>query len=99
MLVEDDLAVELAASLIRQGKRIALLAFSDKRPLLDGLTWLAASTGVAAYAHELYANLRTLDAAGCDAILVERPPQGPEWAAVNDRLARAAAGTPAPEEI
>lgn len=99
MLVEDDLAVELAASLIRQGKRIALLALSDKRPLVEGLTWLAASTGVAAYAHELYANLRTLDAAGCDAILVERPPQGPEWAAVNDRLARAAAGTPAPEEI
>ena len=46
MLVEDDLAVELAASLIRQGKRIALLAFSDKRPLVEGLTWLAASTGL-----------------------------------------------------
>jgi L-threonylcarbamoyladenylate synthase len=99
ILVEEDLAMELAASLVRQGKRVALLAFSDKRPLLDGLTWLAASPGVAAYAHELYANLRALDEAGCDAILVERPPQSAEWAAVNDRLNRAAAGGVAPEGI
>ena len=99
MLVEEGLSVELAAGLVRQGKRVALLAFSDKRRLVEGLTWLAASPGVAAYAHELYANLRALDEAGCDAILVERPPQGPEWAAINDRLARAAAGAPASEEI
>src|SRR4030095_5137854 len=34
ILVEEDLAMELASSLVRQGKRVALLAFSDKRPLL-----------------------------------------------------------------
>src|SRR5262245_23910257 len=98
MLVEEDLAMELAASLVRQGRRVAVLAFSDKRPLVEGLTWLAASPGVAAYAHELYANLRALDDAGCDTILVERPPQGVEWTAVNDRLRRAAGGAPAAEE-
>ncbi|HWP89357.1 MAG TPA: Sua5 family C-terminal domain-containing protein, partial [Burkholderiales bacterium] len=55
-----------------------------------------APADVHVYAHDLYANLRTLDAAGCDALLVEQLPQGPEWAAVNDRLLRAAAGARPP---
>ncbi|HXF65220.1 MAG TPA: Sua5 family C-terminal domain-containing protein, partial [Burkholderiales bacterium] len=60
-------------------------------------TWLAAPGDAAGYAHALYANLRRLDEAGCDAIVVEKPPHEPEWAAVNDRLARAAAGAPVPD--
>ena len=58
---------------------------------MDGVTWVAAPREAGGYAHALYANLRALDDAGCDAILVERPPQTAEWAAINDRLARAAA--------
>lgn len=98
-LVEGDLARELAASLTRQGKRVAILARSAGRPLLQGLEWAAAPRDAAGYAHALYANLRRLDEAGCDAIIVEQPPQSPEWAAINDRLARAAAGAPATDEI
>ncbi len=98
-LMEGDLALELAASLARQGKRAAVLAFSVERPLTPGLEWLAAPRDAAGYAHALYANLRRLDEAGCDVIIVERPPQAPEWAAINDRLARAAAGSPAPDDI
>jgi L-threonylcarbamoyladenylate synthase len=45
----------------------------------------------AAVARMLYAALRDLDAAGLDLILVQRPPQGPEWAGVRDRLERATA--------
>ena len=45
----------------------------------------------AAYAHELYDNLHRLDAFGADVILIECPPTSPDWAAVNDRLGRAAA--------
>jgi L-threonylcarbamoyladenylate synthase len=45
----------------------------------------------AALAHELFAVLRDLDAAGVVAIWVERPPPGPEWDGVRDRLQRAAA--------
>jgi L-threonylcarbamoyladenylate synthase len=60
---------------------------------LTGLTWVAASRGAAGYAHDLYANLRALDVAGCNAILVEQPPLEAEWAAVLDRLMRAAAGS------
>ena len=96
-LVESDLALELAASLVRQGRRVAVLACSVGRPLLQGLEWAAAPRDAAGYAHALYANLRSLDDAGCDAIIVERPPQAPEWAAINDRLARAATGSSVPD--
>jgi L-threonylcarbamoyladenylate synthase len=42
-----------------------------------------------AYARRLYAALRELDSAGCERILVETPPEAPEWNAVQDRLRRA----------
>ncbi len=45
----------------------------------------------AAVAHELFAVLRDFDAAGASAIWVERPPPGPDWDGVRDRLQRAAA--------
>ena len=44
------------------------------------------------FAHDLYAALRDMDHAGVDLIVVEALPQGAEWAAVADRLRRAAAG-------
>ncbi len=93
MVMEGDLLLELATSLARQGKRAAVLARGGLQPMLSGLTWISAPHDAAAYAHDLYANLRVLDTAGCDAILVEKLPQQPEWAAVNDRLGRAAAGS------
>lgn len=43
------------------------------------------------YANILYANLRQLDKAGADYIVIEEPQNEPEWAAINDRLRRAAA--------
>ena len=96
MVMEGDLLLELAASLTGHGKRVAVLARSAAQPLLSGLTWIAAPHDARAYAHDLYANLRALDAAACDAILVEKPPPQPEWAAVNDRIDRAAAGSRPP---
>jgi L-threonylcarbamoyladenylate synthase len=44
----------------------------------------------AGYARSLYASLHQLDAAGVELILIERPPAGGEWAAIRDRLERAA---------
>lgn len=44
----------------------------------------------AEYARLLYARLHALDAANHDWIAVELPPTAPEWAAVHDRLQRAA---------
>lgn len=92
-LAECNLALELAASLARQGKRVAVLARATVRPLQPGIEWHTAPQDAAGYAHALYSSLRRLDETGCDAIVVEKPPQAPEWAAVNDRLARAAAGS------
>ena len=67
--------------------RIAVLAFSRPDERVD--YWLRMPRDPAAYAQRLYAALRELDAAGCEAILVEAPPQAAEWAAVLDRLRRA----------
>jgi L-threonylcarbamoyladenylate synthase len=93
MLMEADLVAELARSLTRQGKRVAALARTSLRPLIDNMVWIAAPADAAGYAHDLYANLRALDHAGCDAILVEQPPEDAEWIAIRDRLNRAAAGS------
>ena len=93
LLLESDLLLELAATLAKQGKRVAVLARSALQPLLDGIVWIAAPADAVGYAHDLYANLRALDAAGCEAILVEQPPKDLAWSAVNDRLLRAAAGS------
>lgn len=97
ILVEFDLLMELAATLTRVGRRVAALAMSEGRPVHEGLVWIEAPRDAAAYAHALYSNLRELDQSGCDTIIVEKPPQTPEWAAIYDRLLRASAGFPARE--
>jgi L-threonylcarbamoyladenylate synthase len=88
-----DLLIEFAASLARQGRRVAALARTARQPVIGNVVWIAAPQDAAGYAHALYANLRELDRAGCDAILVEQPPDNAEWLAVRDRLQRAAAGS------
>ena len=72
-------------SLLRAG--VAVLAFSRPDERVD--YWIRMPRDPEAYAQRLYAALRELDGAGCQAILVEAPPQGPEWVAVGDRLRRA----------
>ena len=52
-------------------------------------TWFDAPPDSAGYAHQLYANLRALDARQADEIWIETPPDGPDWTAINDRLRRA----------
>ena len=96
-VMEADLLVELAASLARQGQRVAVLARSARQPLISGLTWIGAPCDAAGYAHDLYANLRRLDEAQCDAILVEAPPLDGSWAAIRDRLRRASTPGASPE--
>ena len=97
LIAEADLLIELAATMTRQGHAVAVLARSSLRPMLERVTWIAAPADAAGYAHDLYANLRMMDAAGCSAILVEQPPLAPQWAAVHDRLMRAAAGSAPPD--
>lgn len=44
-----------------------------------------------AYARAIYGELHRCDEAGAELIIVETPPDGPVWAAISDRLRRAAA--------
>jgi L-threonylcarbamoyladenylate synthase len=66
---------------------VAVLAFSRPDERVD--YWLRMPRDPQAYAQRLYAALRELDTAECGRILVEAPPDSPEWRAVRDRLERA----------
>ena len=72
---------------------VAVLA-RHARPQRSAATlWMTAPLDAAEYARLLYAGLRQIDDSGCAAILVETPPDTPDWSAVRDRLMRAAAGS------
>ncbi len=79
-----------AASLSEGGRRVAVLA--QRLPLRAHkyVTWINAGRRPEQYGHDLYANLRTLDKAGCQQILVQDVPEGERWDAIRDRLLRAA---------
>jgi L-threonylcarbamoyladenylate synthase len=79
-----------AAALSEGGKRIAVLA--QRLPLKSHkyVTWVNAGRRPDQFGHDLYANLRTLDKAGCQKILVQDVPQDERWDAIRDRLTRAA---------
>ena len=78
---------ELDRQIAKLGDKVAVLAFSRPDERVD--YWLRMPREPHAYAQRLYAALRELDTAHCDAILVESPPDTPEWTAVLDRLRRA----------
>jgi L-threonylcarbamoyladenylate synthase len=79
---------DLDKEIARLGAKVAVLAFSRPDERVD--YWLRMPRDPQAYAQKLYGALRELDTAACDEILVEAPPETPEWAAVRDRLTRAA---------
>jgi L-threonylcarbamoyladenylate synthase len=78
---------ELDREIAKLGNKVAVLAFSRPDERVD--FWLRVPREPQAFAQRLYAALRELDGAGCEAILIESPPDAPEWAAVLDRLRRA----------
>lgn len=69
--------------------RLGVLARRPNPDSAERGTWVQAPVDAANYAHDLYANLRKLDAAGCSRLLVETVPASAEWLAVRDRLSRA----------
>ena len=78
---------ELDQQIARLKDKVAVLAFSRPDERVD--FWLRMPRDPAAYAQKLYAALRELDTARCEMILIEAPPEAPEWAGVRDRLVRA----------
>ena len=84
-----DAAVKKAIS---GGDRVAV--WSVKRPRARGsgsISWLARPVCAEDVERDLYRVMRELDAGSEDIILIESPPDDDAWAAVNDRLQRAAA--------
>jgi L-threonylcarbamoyladenylate synthase len=78
---------ELDQEIARLKEKVAVLAFSRPDERVD--YWLRMPREPAAYAQKLYAALRELDGARCEMILIEAPPEAPQWAGVRDRLERA----------
>jgi L-threonylcarbamoyladenylate synthase len=78
---------ELDREISRLRDKVAVLAFSRPDERVD--YWLRMPREPLGYAQRLYAALRELDGAGCESILIEAPPETPEWAGVRDRLMRA----------
>lgn len=71
--------------------RVAVLARHPRPTHTAATLWMTAPLGPAEYGRLLYAGLRQIDASGCAVIVVEAPPDTPDWAAIRDRLLRAAA--------
>ncbi len=76
-----------------RGRRIAVLALEVTLPRLQPALLRVVPAVPSLYAQSLYANLRELDAAQPDLIIVEAPPATESWAAIRDRLTRAEKGT------
>lgn len=73
------------------------LAVLAPRPMPPGCAvraWRSLPADPRGYGRELYASLRALDGIGAERIVVETVPQDDAWAAVADRLARAARRDP-----
>ncbi len=93
MLASDALEIFLDAAR-DAGKQVGLIHHSQRfanqrakeRVTLEG-------TDAAHFEHDIYAKLRALDDSSVDLIVIEQPPQTPDWDAVNDRLKRATHGT------
>ena len=84
---EESAMLPLAEAVRARGGSVGALV-CGARPAADRT--IVQPELAADYARSLYESLHQLDAAGVELILIERPPAGSDWAAVRDRLERAA---------
>jgi L-threonylcarbamoyladenylate synthase len=98
-LLQPPALAAATARALAAGEKIAVMARGEAPADSPSLAWRRMPAEPAADARALYSTLRALDAAGAARILVEAVPPGEPWAAIADRLARAAAagGRPAAE--
>lgn len=95
--IADAAALRIAVDrALQAGERIAVLAQGAPLRRGENLVWRQLPAQPAAYGRSLYATLRQLDRVGASRILVEAVPDTEAWAAIADRLARAAARGPGP---
>jgi L-threonylcarbamoyladenylate synthase len=82
---------DLLAREEQEGKRIVWLSYGPEQCDAAGVEIIELPTLAADYRSQLYASLHQADALLPDLIVVTRPPDGPEWEGVHDRLRRASA--------
>jgi len=63
----------------------------EQKALPEGVKQFTMPSDAAQCAHDLFAQLRSMDALGVQEIWIETPPDGEAWEGVKDRLQRAAA--------
>ena len=88
-------AVVTQTAKLASGQRVAVVTHTPQgiTPASnEQLDWITLPNDPAAYSRVLYATLRALDQQGYSQLLWQQPPTGLEWAGVQDRLSRAAAG-------
>ena len=81
-------AEQMASRLPTAGDSLAVWARSSLA-IPSGVRCLSMPTDAASCAHDLFAQLRAMDALGVQEIWVETPPLGEAWDGVRDRLKRA----------
>ncbi len=95
-LAELQSAVAAAqTSKLASSQRLAVVTHTPEgvpADLGEQLERISLPNDPAAYSRVLYATLRALDQQGYSRLLWQQPPAGLEWAGVQDRLSRAAAG-------
>jgi len=92
-MVAAERLLEFLDAQRHRGGRCGVVGHSQPPPAGMPHLWRLLAADPVAYAHDLYATLREIDHAGVDLIVVEAPPDRPDWTAVADRLRRAAAGS------
>jgi L-threonylcarbamoyladenylate synthase len=80
-----------AAAVAAERGPVAVLSHQPSPEPRPGVHWQSLPATPAGYAHALYAALRVADETNPAEILVERVPDNDAWAAIADRLERAAA--------
>jgi L-threonylcarbamoyladenylate synthase len=86
-----ELQSVLALSTREQASGLAVYSRTLRSDARPDVLMVAMPADAALTAQELFSVLRDLDARGVQRILVEQPPDTPEWEGVRDRLQRAAA--------
>lgn len=93
MLRELDLLIPALLGWLHPIPKVAVYSRSAwaHRPVQPGVAMKAMPAQAERAAHDLFADLRDMDAQGVEEIWVESPPDEPAWDGVRDRLMRAAA--------
>ena len=88
VVLSDNIAAELEKL---KDKKVAVMASGQalEQTPAHVVKWFIAPSDASEYMHVLYTRLHELDQTGADLILIETPPTGDAWNAVQDRLNRA----------